>query len=64
MRFAPTAEDETRLTLKTEVPGYGPIASRNVRDRSRAVALSIARGLSSGGEAGTEQAVAGQREGS
>jgi hypothetical protein len=43
MRFAASGDDETRLKLITEVPGYGPIASRQVRDRSRAVALGIAR---------------------
>ena len=37
------SDDQTRLTLTTEVPGYGPIASRNVRNRDRAVALGIAR---------------------
>ena len=43
MRFAGDGDDQTRLTLTTEGPGYGPIASRNVRNRDRAVALGIAR---------------------
>lgn len=43
MRFASSDGDQTRLKMLVEVPGYGPIASRDVHRKSRAVALCIAR---------------------